>query len=208
MNIIIPPDQLVPSMCLGTMDLSLYELVAAQCVFANNGVYTKPTIIERIEDRNGKVIYNAEQETEQVLSPGVAYEVLKLMKGVVQRGTGASLRGSYNPWGGISYPTAGKTGTTQGNAVGLFMGLTPDLVTGVSTGGMFKEIAFEYTSDGQGARMALPIYGYYMQKIYADRGINISKEDFMEPLNYIPERFECEEETLPIIDINTDFGEF
>ena len=88
------------------------------------------------------------------------------------------------------------------------MGLTPDLVTGVSTGGMFKEIAFEYTSDGQGARMALPIYGYYMQKIYADRGINISKEDFMEPLNYIPERFECEEETLPVIDVNTDFGEF
>ena len=208
MNIFIPRDQLVPSMCLGTMDLSLYELVAAQCVFVNNGVFTKPTIIERIEDRNGKVIYNAEQETEQVLSPGVAYEVLKLMKGVVQRGTGASLRGSYNPWGGITYPTAGKTGTTQGNAVGLFMGLTPDLVTGVSTGGMFKEIAFEFTSDGQGARMALPIYGYYMQKIYADRGIKISREDFMEPLDYIPERFECEEEPLPIIDLDTDFGEF
>ena len=68
MNIFLPSDQLVPSMCLGTMDLSLYELVAAQCIFANNGVYTKPTIIERIEDRNGRVIYNAEQETEQVIN--------------------------------------------------------------------------------------------------------------------------------------------
>ena len=208
MNIILPKDQLVPSMCLGTMNLSLYELVAAQCIFANNGVYTKPTFIERIEDRNGKVIYSAEQETEQVLSPGVAYEVLKMMKGVVQRGTGASLRGSYNPWGGITHPTAGKTGTTQGNAVGLFMGLTPDLVTGVSTGGMFNEIAFEFTSDGQGARMALPIYGYYMQKVYADNGIKLSIEDFKKPSNYIPERFKCKEENRPLMDANSDFGEF
>lgn len=208
MNIFLPSNQLVPSMCLGTMDMSLYELVSAQCVFANNGIYTKPTIIERIEDRNGKVIYDAEQEAEQVVSSGVAYEVLKLMKGVVQRGTGASLRGSYNAWGGITYPTAGKTGTTQGNAVGLFMGLTPDLVTGISTGGMFKEIAFEFTSDGQGARMALPIYGYYMQKVYADKGIEISTEDFVRPTDYIPEKFKCEEDALPIDGINEEFGEF
>ena len=208
MNIFLPSDQLVPSMCLGTMDLSLYELVAAQCIFANNGVYTKPTIIERIEDRNGRVIYNAEQETEQVINSSVAYEILNLMRGVVQRGTGASLIGSYNPWGGITHPTAGKTGTTQGNAVGLFMGITPDLVTGVSTGGMFKEIAFEFTSDGQGARMALPIYGYYMQKIYADKGIKISTEDFMKPSDYIPERFQCDEDLLLPDENNTEFGEF
>lgn len=208
MNIYLPSDQLVPSMCLGTMDMSLYELVAAQCIFANNGVYTKPTIIERIEDRNGRVIYNAEQETEQVINASVAYEILKLMQGVVQRGTGASLRGSYNPWGGITYPTAGKTGTTQGNAVGLFMGLTPDLVTGISTGGMFKEIAFEYTSDGQGARMALPIYGYYMQKVYADKGIDISTEEFIKPSDYIPEKFQCDDDPLPTDDTNIEFGEF
>ncbi|MBL6660482.1 MAG: transglycosylase domain-containing protein [Crocinitomicaceae bacterium] len=208
MNIFLPSDQLVPSMCLGTMDLSLYELVAAQCIFANNGVYTKPTIIERIEDRNGRVIYNAEQETEQVINSSVAYEILNLMRGVVQRGTGASLTGSYNPWGGITHPTAGKTGTTQGNAVGLFMGITPDLVTGVSTGGMFKEIAFEFTSDGQGARMALPVYGYYMQKIYADKGIKISTEDFMKPSDYIPERFQCDEDLLLPDENNTEFGEF
>ena len=208
MNIFLPSDQLVPSMCLGTMDLSLYELVAAQCIFANNGVYTKPTIIERIEDRNGRVIYNAEQETEQVINSSVAYEILNLMRGVVQRGTGASLRGSYNPWGGITHPTAGKTGTTQSNAVGLFMGITPDLVTGVSTGGMFKEIAFEFTSDGQGARMALPIYGYYMQKIYADKGIKISTEDFLKPSDYIPERFQCDEDLLLPDENNTEFGEF
>ena len=150
MNINLSPDQLVPSMCLGTMNIPLIDLVAAQCVFANNGVYNKPTMVERIEDKNGNVIYSADQIANQVVNSGVAYEVLKLMKGVVQRGTGASLRYNSNPWGGITYPTAGKTGTTQGNAVGLFMGLTPDLVTGISTAGLNKNIAFEYTSDRGG----------------------------------------------------------
>ena len=193
MNIFLQSNQLVPSMCLGTMDMSLYELVQAQCIFANNGVYTKPTMVERIEDKNGNVIYRADQITNQVVNSGVAYEVLKLMKGVVQRGTGVSLRGNYHAWGGITYPTAGKTGTTQGNSVGWFMGLTPDLVTGIRTGGMFKEIAFEYTSDGQGARMALPVYGYYMQKVYADPKIKMSTNDFTPPKSYDPKRFECSE---------------
>ena len=208
MNIFLSPDQLVPSMCLGTMNIPLIDLVAAQCVFANNGVYTMPTMVERIEDKNGNVIYSADQITNQVVNSGVAYEVLKLMKGVVQRGTGASLRGSYNAWGGITYPTAGKTGTTQGNAVGLFMGLTPDLVTGISTAGLNKNIAFEFTSDGQGARMALPVYGYYMQKVYADEGLKISKGDFTKPLDYIPERFECNDDHLPTDGSNLEFGEF
>ena len=127
---------------------------------------------------------------------------------MVQRGTGASLRGSYNAWAGITYPTAGKTGTTQGNAVGLFMGLTPDLVTGISTAGLNKNIAFEFTSDGQGARMALPVYGYYMQKVYADEGLKISKGDFTKPLDYIPERFECNDDHLPTDGSNLEFGEF
>ena len=208
MNINLSPDQLVPSMCLGTMNIPLIDLVAAQCVFANNGVYNKPTMVERIEDKNGNVIYSADQIANQVVNSGVAYEVLKLMKGVVQRGTGASLRYNSNPWGGITYPTAGKTGTTQGNAVGLFMGLTPDLVTGISTAGLNKNIAFEYTSDGQGARMALPVYGYYMQKIYADPGLKISKGEFLKPLDYIPEKFECNDDHLPTDDSNLEFGEF
>jgi penicillin-binding protein 1A len=210
MNIFLSPDQLVPSMCLGTMDMSLYELVAAQCIFANNGKFKKPTIVERIEDKNGNIIYDLEhhEDPKLVLNPSVAYEVLKLMKGVIQRGTGASLRYNSNAWGGITYPTAGKTGTTQGNAVGLFMGLTPDLVTGVSTGGMFKEIAFESTSEGQGARMALPIYGYYMQKVYADKSLKISKEEFTRPLDYAPERFECNDDHLPTDDPNLEFVEF
>ncbi len=208
MNIYLNPDQLVPSMCLGTMSIPLIDLVAAQCVFANNGVYTVPTMVERIEDKNGNVIYSADQLTNQVVNSGVAYEVLKLMKGVVQRGTGASLRYSSNAWGGITYPTAGKTGTTQGNAVGLFMGLTPDLVTGISTAGLNKNIAFEYTSDGQGARMALPVYGYYMQKIYADPDLKISKGEFTKPLDYIPEKFECNDNPLPTDDPDLEFGEF
>ena len=82
------------------------------------------------------------------------------------------------------------------------MGLTPDLVTGISTAGLNKNIAFEFTSDGQGARMALPVYGYYMQKIYADPGLKISKGEFTKPLDYIPERFECPEITPLIQDDN------
>ena len=195
MNIFLRPEDLVPAMCLGSMDLSLYEIVSAQCVFVNDGVYNKPTTIERIEDRNGKVIYEAHQERKKVLSPTVAHEVLKMMLGVVQGGTGSSLRGSWRPWGGITAQTAGKTGTTQNNSDGWFMGLTPELVTGVWVGAEDRSVRFKTMAWGQGARMALPIYGYYMQKVYADRSINLSTEDFAVPDTYNPEEFKCEENT-------------
>lgn len=91
------PNDVVPSMCLGSMDLSLYELVAAQCIFPNNGIYVRPTTIERITDRNGKVIYEATEYREQALNASVSFEILKMMKGVVEGGTGSSLRGG-NPW--------------------------------------------------------------------------------------------------------------
>ncbi len=197
MNIFLRPEDLVPAMCLGSMDLSLYEIVSAQCVFVNDGVYNKPTTIERIEDRNGKVIYEAHQERKKVLSPTVAHEVLKMMLGVVQGGTGSSLRGSWRPWGGITAQTAGKTGTTQNNSDGWFMGLTPELVTGVWVGAEDRSVRFKTMAWGQGARMALPIYGYYMQKVYADKRINLSTEDFAVPETYNPEEFKCEENTTP-----------
>ncbi|MEJ6589000.1 MAG: transglycosylase domain-containing protein [Crocinitomicaceae bacterium] len=197
MNIFLRPEDLVPAMCLGSMDLSLYELVSAQCVFVNDGVYNKPTTILRIEDRNGKKIYEAKQEREKVMSPTVAYEILKMMIGVVQGGTGSSLRGTWKPWGGVSAPTAGKTGTTQNNSDGWFMGLTPGLVTGVWVGAEDRSVRFKTMTWGQGARMALPIYGYYMQKVYADRKLNWSKEDFAVPENYNPEEFKCEEIATP-----------
>ena len=197
MNVFLRPEDLVPAMCLGSMDLSLYELVSAQCVFVNEGVYNKPTTIERIEDRNGKVIYEARQERKKVLSPTVAHEVLKMMLGVVHGGTGSSLRGSWRPWGGITAQTAGKTGTTQNNSDGWFMGLTPELVTGVWVGAEDRSVRFKTMAWGQGARMALPIYGYYMQKVYADKRINLSTEDFAVPDTYNPEELKCEENTKP-----------
>ena len=205
MNIRLRYEDLVPAMCLGTPDLNLFELVSGQCVFVNNGIYIKPTTIERITDKHGRVIYSANQESDRVLSSTVSYEILKMMKGVVQGGTGSSLRASYRPWGGITVPTAGKTGTTQNNADGWFMGLTPELVTGVWVGAEDPTVRFRTMTWGQGARMALPIYGYYMQKVYADERISPGKGDFEVPFDYNPEEFKCEEELT--ID-NNDWGEF
>ena len=181
-------NDVVPSMCLGSMDLSLYELVAAQCIFPNNGVYVKPTIIARIEDRNGKVIYEATEEKNQALSSTGEYEILKMMKGVIERGTGASLRsGKY----GTIAPTAGKTGTTQNNSDGWFIGITPDLVTGIWVGAEDRSVRFKSMNFGQGARMALPIYGLYMKQVYKDAHIGLSTLDFAEPPDYDPKKYEC-----------------
>jgi penicillin-binding protein 1A len=189
-DIQIRPEDEVPSICLGVMDLSLYELVAAQCIFANNGIYNRPTTILRVEDRNGNVIYQAQNYSKEVLNESVAYETLKMMKGVVNSGTAGSLRGGRS-WGGITAPTAGKTGTTQSNADGWFMGLTPELVTGVWVGAEDRSVRFRSMDWGQGARMALPIYGYYMQKVYKDPVIALSTTDFEVPSSYDPQQFSC-----------------
>ena len=193
MNIKIPEDQVVPSMCLGTPDMSLFEMVGAQAMFVNGGIYVAPQTVIRIEDRNGNVIYSADPYTREVMNPSISFETLKMMKGVVQFGTSTSLRGGRK-WGGIKYPTAGKTGTTQGNSDGWFMGLTPDLVTGVWAGGEDKQVRFRSMLWGQGARMALPIYGYYMQKVYADPTLKISKGDFEQPIGYDPSLFSCDDD--------------
>ncbi|SFT64216.1 penicillin-binding protein 1A [Lishizhenia tianjinensis] len=191
LNITLRKEDVVPAMCLGVMDLSLFELVAAQATFVNKGIYNAPTILLRIEDRNGNTIYEAQPNSKEAMSEELAYATLSLMKGVVDRGTGASLRGTYRPWGGITYPTAGKTGTTQNNSDGWFMGLTPDLATGVWVGAEDRGVHFRSMQWGQGARMALPIYGYYMQKVYKDPKIKISKEDFEMPINYQNSVYNC-----------------
>jgi len=197
LKINIPPEHQVPSMCLGVMDMSLYEMVGAQAMFVNQGIYVEPTTIMRIEDRNGNVIYSAEPYTKEVLNSSVAYRTLQMMEGVVQFGTGSSLRGSWNKWGGITAPMAGKTGTTQKNSDGWFMGLTPDLVTGIWAGAEDRHVHFKYMTWGQGARMALPIYGYYMQKVYKDKKLKISTEEFEVPIGYDPSIFECNPEDGP-----------
>jgi penicillin-binding protein 1A len=199
MNISIPDDQVVPSMCLGTPDMSLLEMVGAQAMFVNNGIYIAPQTVIRIEDRNGNVIYSADPYSREVMSPSIAHETLRMMKGVVTSGTSTSLRW-HQKWGGITHPTAGKTGTTQGNSDCWFMGLTPDLVTGVWTGGEDKQVRFRSMTWGQGARAALPIYGYYMQKVYADPTLQVSTEDFEQPVGYDPELFSCDDDIDPGMD--------
>lgn len=190
MDINMRPEDEVPAMCLGIMDLSLFELVGAQSIFANNGIYNRPTTILRVEDRNGNVIYNAKPFSKEVLNENVAYETLKMMKQVVTRGTAGSLRGGRS-WGNILAPTAGKTGTTQNNSDGWFVGLTPELVTGVWVGAEDRAVRFKTMEWGQGGRMALPIYGYYMQKVYKDPIVALSTTDFEQPPSYDSKIYSC-----------------
>lgn len=192
LGIFIRDEDIVPAMCLGVMDLSLLEIVGAQSAFVNKGVYNKPSSIIQIEDRHGNIIYEHEPESREAMSEELAYTTLKMMERVVLSGTGASLRGTWRDWGGITYPTAGKTGTTQNNSDGWFMALTPDLVTGVWAGAEDMAVRFRSMTWGQGARLALPIYGYYMQQAYKDPKIHISTKGFEVPYGYANSIFNCE----------------
>ncbi|PKR81849.1 penicillin-binding protein [Brumimicrobium salinarum] len=196
LNINVREEDVVPAMCLGVMDLSLLEMVGAQSAFVNAGIYTKPTSIIRIEDRNGNVIYEHEPEAKEAMSEELAFATLSMMRKVVLSGTGASLRGTWRgDWGGITQPTAGKTGTTQNNSDGWFMGLTPDLVTGVWVGAEDMAVRFRSMKWGQGARMALPIYGYMMQEVYKDPNIHISTDEFEAPYGYANSMYNSENKT-------------
>jgi penicillin-binding protein 1A len=181
------PIDAVPSICLGTADLTLYEMVGAMNTFANKGVYTQPIFITRIEDKNGNVIANFIPRQDEAMSEETAYLMLTLMKGVVESGTGARLRYRY----GLSNPIAGKTGTTQNNSDGWFMGITPDLVTGVWVGGEDRSIRFRNMSLGQGANMALPIWALFMKRVYADNTLKISTADFDRPLQPLSVDINC-----------------
>jgi penicillin-binding protein 1A len=178
----------VPAICLGTPEISVYEMVGAQSSFANKGTYIEPTCITRIEDKNGKIIASFTPKTREVLSEEKAYVMLQLMKGVVQYGTGVRLRYKY----GLTVPIAGKTGTTQNHSDGWFMGITPELVSGCWTGGEDRSVHFDNIKYGQGANMALPIWALYMKKVYADVSINISQEDFQKPSKKIQVELDCE----------------
>jgi penicillin-binding protein 1A len=167
----------VPAICLGTPSLSVYEMVGATATYPNQGVYQKPIFISRIEDKNGNVIEKFNSETTDALDERTAYLMLDLMKGVVESGTGIRLRYKYK----LNNPIAGKTGTTDNNSDGWFMGLTPDLVTGVWVGAEDRSVHFRSTSLGQGANMALPIWAIFMKKVYADTTIKISQGDFEKP---------------------------
>ncbi|MFT6995330.1 MAG: penicillin-binding protein 1A [Maribacter sp.] len=183
----------VPAIALGTEEVSVYEMVGAYGAFANQGVYVKPVMVTRIEDKNGTVLYEYVPETKDVLSKEVSYAMVDLMKGVTQGGSGTRLRHSYNKDNSVykkvitgypyelTNPIAGKTGTTQNNSDGWFMGMVPNLVTGVWVGGEERATHFKSITYGQGATMALPIWGLYMKKNYANEELGISTEDFEKP---------------------------
>jgi len=186
----------VPSIALGTPDLSVYEMVAAYSSFANKGVYTKPVLITRIEDKNGTTLFQFTPETKDVLSEEAAYVTVKLLEGVTQHGSGVRLRTSgaekYRAdfreiVTGYPYqfenPIAGKTGTTQNQSDGWFMGMVPNLVTGVWVGAEDRAAHFASITYGQGAAMALPIWALYMRSCYEDESLKVSKEDFEKPTN-------------------------
>jgi len=162
-------------------------MTGAMNTFAAKGVYIEPLFVTRIEDKNGNVIARFMPRQEEAMSEETAYLMLELMKGVVESGTGVRLRYKY----GLNNPIAGKTGTTQNNSDGWFMGLTPDLVTGVWVGGEDRSIRFRSTSLGQGANMALPIWALYMKRIYNDPKIKISKSDFEMPSKPLSVEINC-----------------
>ncbi len=177
----------VPSICLGTADISVFEMVGANSTFANKGTWVEPVFVTRIEDKNGKVLAEFIPQTDEVFNEEKAYVMTQLMQGVVQFGTGARLRGRYK----LTNPIAGKTGTTQNNSDGWFIGLTPDLVAGCWVGGEDRSVHFNSTNEGQGASMALPIWGKFFQKVYADKSLKISKGDFERPAKMTEIELDC-----------------
>ncbi|WP_333662928.1 transglycosylase domain-containing protein [Chishuiella changwenlii] len=177
-----------PTIALGSADLSLYEMVGAMSAFANGGIYIKPQLILRIEDKQGKVIKDYTPKTREVVNEHVAYTMVDLMKGVVDRGSGARLRNRY----GLTAEIAGKTGTTNENSDGWFMGLTPNLVTGVWVGAEDRFAHFISTATGQGANTALPIWAYYMQGVYKEGGkFGVTASDKFDKPKDIEKRWDC-----------------
>lgn len=180
-----------PAIALGTTDISVFEMVAAYSVFANEGIYVEPVMVFRIEDKNGTVLFQHVPNTRDVISAESAYVTTSLMEGVTQGGSGGRLRRTWTddftnrlmtgyPYG-FTNPIAGKTGTTQNQSDGWFMGMVPNLVTGVWVGAEDRAARFSSIRYGQGATMALPIWGYYMKKCYEDETLGVSKENFKRP---------------------------
>jgi len=195
----IPP---APSICLGTPDVSIYEMVGAYGTFANKGVYTTPIFLNRIEDKNGVVLDEFSPATTEVLSEEKAYVMLDLMQGVTTKGSGVRLRWKY----GFKNEIAGKTGTTQNQSDGWFIGVVPNLVTGVWTGAEDRAVHFRTVTLGQGANMALPIWGAYMTSVYEDADLGISKADFEGP-DYLTIELDCDKFEKERIDFDDEAEE-
>lgn len=203
------PEQ--PAICLGAVEITVEQMVAAMGTFANQGVHSKTQFITRIEDKNGNVIYDYIPDSKDVMSQDVAYATLKLMEGVTEHGTSKRLR--FGGGGVATYPyrftntIAGKTGTTQNNSDGWFIGIVPNLVTGVWVGCEDRAAHFRDTGRGQGATMALPIWGLYMHKCYQNTNLTVSKEPFLEPKD-ITIRVDCYGARRDSTELDQNFSEF
>lgn len=198
----------VAAIALGTPDISVYEMVSAYSTFANKGVYVKPYAIQRIEDKNGTILYQHQPESRDVLSAESAFVTVKLLEGVTKFGSGRRLRTNSDyakkteayKRAVTGYPyafendIAGKTGTTQNQSDGWFIGMVPNLATGVWVGGEDRSVRFPSITYGQGATLALPIWGMYMKDVYANDSLQISKEEFEAPEN-LSIRIDCDEPT-------------
>jgi penicillin-binding protein 1A len=181
-----------PSIALGAVEITVHDMVAAYSTFANQGVYVKPQFLTKIEDKSGVIIYEPIPESHDVLNKDIAFAVIKLLEGVTEGGSGERLRtqgggNGDNRWTGYPYqfknPIAGKTGTTQNQSDGWFMGMVPNLVTGVWVGCEDRSARFKSLTYGQGATAALPVWGYFMKKCYEDESLHVSKEQFDRPAN-------------------------
>ena len=179
-----------PSICLGSADLTLYEMVGAYSCFANKGVYTHPIFVTRIEDKNGNVLANFQPVKHEAISERSAYLMLTMLQGVVRNGTGSRIWSDKYPWQ-IKAQVGAKTGTTNENSDGWFIGVTPNLVTGVWTGAEDRSVHFDQMTYGQGAYMALPIWAGYMRKVYDDNRLPYYETDrFDKPADW-DEVYDC-----------------
>lgn len=182
----------VPALALGTSGISLYEMVSAYSTYANEGVHVEPIFVTRIEDKNNNVIATFNTNQEEVISKETAYLMIELLQEVVRMGTAIRLRLDYYPYQ-LMNEIGGKTGTTQEHADGWFMGIVPQLVSGVWVGGEDRAINFDNITQGQGANMALPIWAIYMKKLYNDSTLNVKKyAKFKKPKNFSIE-LDCDE---------------
>lgn len=171
-----------PSLCLGACDASVAEMVTAYTAFVGKGIRTSPLMVTRIEDNAGNVVATFSARKTEVISEESSYKMIEMLRAVINEGTGGRVRRVY----GITADMGGKTGTTQNNSDGWFMGFTPSLVTGCWVGGEDRDIHFDNMSDGQGASMALPIWGLYMKKVFADKSLPYSQEEKFD----VPEDFD------------------
>ena len=170
-------------LCLGPNEVSVGEMVSAYTTFANHGIHCAPLFVTKIEDNEGNVLAEFQPRVNEVISEESANKMLVMLKGVIDGGTGSRMRYKYE----IDCEMGGKTGTTNRNSDAWFMGFTPSLVSGCWVGGEDRDIHFDSTNMGQGANMALPIWAYYMKKVFADRSLGYDpKEKFDIPEGYNP----------------------